>query len=60
LLIASAAPRYTSAFAVNIGMSAMTIIFGIILRMHLSRLNKKLDRGEPVADVAGGSFRFLI
>lgn len=41
-------------------MSAMTIIFGIILRMHLSRLNKKLDRGEPVADVAGGSFRFLI
>lgn len=48
----SAAPQYTTAFAVNIGMSAMTIIFATILRFYLVHLNEKMDRGEVVADVS--------
>lgn len=33
-------------------MSAMTIIVATVLRFHLAGLNKKLDRGEGVADVS--------
>ncbi|KAK6086975.1 pantothenate transporter liz1 [Seiridium cupressi] len=47
----SAAPGYTVAFIVNCAMSAMTIVFAIVLRFHLRSLNRKLDRGEEVADV---------
>ncbi|KAI0126110.1 pantothenate transporter liz1 [Xylariales sp. AK1849] len=47
----SAAPRYTVAFIVNCVMSAMTIIFAIILRFYLRGLNQKLDRGEEIRDV---------
>ncbi|KAJ5852141.1 uncharacterized protein N7529_011526 [Penicillium soppii] len=42
----TAAPRYTTAFCYNIGMSTMTIIFATILRIVLGRLNKKLDEEE--------------
>ncbi|CAG8103583.1 unnamed protein product [Penicillium olsonii] len=54
----SAAPQYTTAFSYNIAMSALTIIFGTILRIVLGRLNKKLDEEEgtnigPSAPVQG-------
>ncbi|CAK7226211.1 hypothetical protein SEUCBS140593_006164 [Sporothrix eucalyptigena] len=42
----SAAPRYTTAFSVNIAMSAMTIIVATVLRFYLRSLNRKLDRLE--------------
>ncbi|CRG85121.1 putative transporter C11D3,18C [Talaromyces islandicus] len=42
----SAAPRYITAFSVNIGMCSMTIIFSTILRVYLGRLNKQLDQEE--------------
>ncbi|KAJ9139464.1 Pantothenate transporter liz1 [Pleurostoma richardsiae] len=48
----SAAPQYTTAFSVNIAMSAMTIIFATILRFYLAHLNKRLDCGDAVADVS--------
>ncbi|KAH8196116.1 hypothetical protein TruAng_009715 [Truncatella angustata] len=47
----SAAPGYTVAFIVNCAMSAMTIVFAIVLRFYLRGLNRKLDKGEEVADV---------
>lgn len=47
----SAAPRYVSAFVVNIAMSAMTVMAMTVLRIYLGRLNKRLDRGENVRDV---------
>jgi hypothetical protein len=47
-----AAPRFTAAFIVNIAMCAMSIVVGTILRFHLRNLNRKLDRGEAVADVS--------
>ncbi|KAE8330335.1 MFS general substrate transporter [Aspergillus sergii] len=46
LYLDSDAPRYTTAFSVNIGMSSITIIFSTILRIYLGRLNKKLDQEE--------------
>lgn len=65
--IDSAAPRYASAFIVNIAMSAMSVLAMSGLRIYLGRLNKKLDRGEAVRDVASsggstgdGGFRFLL
>ncbi|KAL1881256.1 hypothetical protein Daus18300_001108 [Diaporthe australafricana] len=51
----SAAPRYVSAFVVNIAMSAMTVIAMTVLRIYLGRLNKKLDRGEKVRDVGNSA-----
>ncbi|KAK6201934.1 hypothetical protein LQW54_009248 [Pestalotiopsis sp. IQ-011] len=48
---ASAAPRYTTAFCVNIGMSAMTIIAATVLRFYLRHLNNRLDRGEEMQDI---------
>ncbi|EIT73828.1 hypothetical protein AO1008_04771 [Aspergillus oryzae 100-8] len=42
------APRYTTAFSVNIGMSSTTIIFSTILRIYLGSLNKKLDQEEGI------------
>ncbi|EFW99217.1 pantothenate transporter liz1 [Grosmannia clavigera kw1407] len=62
----SAAPRYATAFGVNIAMSAMTVIAATGLRFYLARLNKKLDRGEHVRDVSSSGaagndgFRFLL
>jgi hypothetical protein len=41
--------------AVNMAMSGMSIIFGTILRFYLVSLNKKLDRGEIIEGVGGGS-----
>lgn len=49
--LASAAPRYTTAFCVNIGMSAMTIIAATFLRFYLRHLNNRLDRGEEMQDI---------
>lgn len=49
------APRYVTAFVVNIAMSAMTVISMTGLRVYLGRLNKKLDRGEAVKDVGSGA-----
>ncbi|KAJ5729718.1 uncharacterized protein N7483_004226 [Penicillium malachiteum] len=42
----SAAPRYITAFSIDIGMCVMTIIFATILRIYLGRLNKQLDQEE--------------
>ncbi|KAJ5678970.1 MFS general substrate transporter [Penicillium macrosclerotiorum] len=42
----SASPKYTTAFSVNIAMSAMTIIFAVVIRVVLGRLNKQLDEEE--------------
>ncbi|KAJ5919165.1 hypothetical protein N7466_010108 [Penicillium verhagenii] len=50
----SAAPRYVTAFSINIGMCAMTIIFSTILRIYLGRLNKQLDQEEGT-DLATGA-----
>ncbi|KAK6593616.1 pantothenate transporter liz1 [Botrytis cinerea] len=47
----SDAPRYAKAMYVNLSMSVVSIIFATILRFHLVRLNKKLDRGEIVEGV---------
>ncbi|KAJ5620259.1 MFS general substrate transporter [Penicillium lagena] len=42
----SAAPRYVAAFCFNIAMLAMTVCFATVIRVVLSRLNKKLDEEE--------------
>lgn len=55
LELASAAPGYTVAFIVNCAMSAMTIVFAVVLRFHLRSLNRKLDRGVNVADVGSSA-----
>ncbi|KAJ8068558.1 hypothetical protein OCU04_002273 [Sclerotinia nivalis] len=47
----SDAPRYAKAMYVNIAMSVVSIIFATVLRFHLMKLNKKLDRGEIVEGV---------
>jgi len=46
------APRFVVAMSVNCGMCALSIIGSIILRWHLSVLNKKLDQEMAVKDVA--------
>lgn len=68
----SAAPRYIVAFAVCSCSSFIAVSTASVLRIMLARLNKKLDRGEFVQDVAGSSgegvpeeaaqrgFRFLL
>ncbi|KAF7958158.1 hypothetical protein EAE96_003720 [Botrytis aclada] len=45
------APRYAKAMYVNLSMSVVSIVFATILRFHLVKLNKKLDRGEIVEGV---------
>lgn len=66
----SDAPRYVGAFIHNIVMSAVSVVFMIILRIYLGRLNKKLDAAEgfeglaersgvPVMAVKKG-FRYLL
>ncbi|KAI9641853.1 hypothetical protein NHQ30_009720 [Ciborinia camelliae] len=44
----SAGPRYVVAMSVNCGMVFMAMCAALTLRTMLVRLNKKLDRGEPV------------
>ncbi|KAI3532411.1 TNA1 is necessary for nicotinic acid import into the cell [Colletotrichum tamarilloi] len=60
------APRYVTAFIVNIAATGLAIGFATVTRIWLRRLNAKLDRGEDTgkhgptqAQVAGG-FRYLI
>ncbi|KAK1700891.1 major facilitator superfamily domain-containing protein [Colletotrichum godetiae] len=60
------APRYVTAFIVNIAATGLAIGFATVTRIWLRRLNAKLDRGEETgkhgptqAQVAGG-FRYLI
>ncbi|KAA8911687.1 pantothenate transporter liz1 [Sphaerosporella brunnea] len=55
----SAQPRYVAAMAMNCGTSVLAIVAATVLRWHLKKLNKKLDRGEAVDGVAGADFRFL-
>jgi hypothetical protein len=40
---------------VNLSMSLVSIIFATILRFHLVRLNRQLDRGEVVQGVNSSS-----
>ncbi len=47
----SAGPRYVTAMAVNCTTATMAIISATVLRLLLGRLNKKLDRGEPIKGV---------
>jgi hypothetical protein len=57
----SSAPRYAGAMAMNCGTALLAIVTATLLRWHLRKLNKKLDREEEVKDVAVGSeFRFLV
>ena len=44
----SAGPRYIVAMSVNCTTSFIGICAATVLRFVLVRLNKKLDRGEPV------------
>ncbi|KAF6816871.1 TNA1 is necessary for nicotinic acid import into the cell [Colletotrichum plurivorum] len=60
------APRYVTAFIVNIAATGLAIAFATGTRIWLRRVNAKLDRGEDCgrngptqAQVAGG-FRYLI
>ncbi|KAK6223851.1 hypothetical protein QIS74_03795 [Colletotrichum tabaci] len=60
------APRYVSAFIVNIAATGLAIAFATGTRIWLRRVNAKLDRGEDTgkhgptqAQVAGG-FRYLL
>ena len=59
------------AMSVNCVMAFMAIVFATILRFVLVRLNKKLDRGEPVkgavavgegvpGEAAERGFRFVL
>jgi MFS family permease len=63
----SDSPRYVMAFAVNCVTAGLAIIMALVLKIMLTRLNRKLDRGEYVEGaVQAGSgaavqhgFRFL-
>ncbi|KAI9741769.1 MAG: hypothetical protein M1834_000155 [Cirrosporium novae-zelandiae] len=44
----SAGPRYITAMSVNCATAFVAIVFATVLRFMLMRLNRKLDRGEPV------------
>ena len=44
----SAGPRYIVAMSVNCCTSFIGIVSATVLRFVLARLNKKLERGEPV------------
>lgn len=62
----SDAPRYLGGFIHNIIMSAVSVVFMIILRLYLGKLNKKLDEQEagkrsglPGVTTAKG-FRYLL
>jgi len=54
LLLASAGPRYIVAMTVNACTALLAIGAATTLRIVLMRLNKRLERGEPVRDVATG------
>ncbi|KAI5844487.1 major facilitator superfamily domain-containing protein [Morchella snyderi] len=51
----SAGPRYVVAMSVNTAMTFISILTATILRIHLTRLNKRLDEGLPVPDVVPDS-----
>ena len=61
-------PRYTAAFVHNCLMAVVAIIAAIVLRIVLTRLNRRLDRGERVegavnaapGEAAGHGFRFRV
>ncbi|KAL1297483.1 hypothetical protein AAFC00_005005 [Neodothiora populina] len=65
-------PRYIIAFSVNCSTAVIAIVAALVLKITLTRLNKKLDRGEyvegvpmggPAAGNGGGEqkgFRFLV
>ncbi|KAI8295076.1 putative transporter [Colletotrichum sp. SAR 10_98] len=60
------APRYITAFIVNIAATGLAIGFATVTRIWLRRLNAKLDRGEdcgkhgPTAAQVSTGFRYLI
>ncbi|MCJ1233596.1 hypothetical protein MMC14_001554 [Varicellaria rhodocarpa] len=67
----SAGPRYVVAFSVDCATAFVAICMATLLRTILVRLNKKLDRGEPVegavavgegvlGEAATKGFRFLL
>lgn len=65
-------PRYVIAFSMNCSTAVLAILAALTLRIVLTRLNKKLDRGEYVPGVPQGGpargngsgqekgFRFLV
>ncbi len=63
-----AEPQYEAAFIHNCLMAAMSIVAAGVLRVMLSRLNKRLDRGEHVEGAVNAApgeavehgFRFLL
>lgn len=60
------APRFMTAFLVNLAATAGAIAFATVTRFYLVKENKKLDRGEdtgkngPTAAQVAGGFRYLI
>lgn len=59
-------PRYVTAFAVCVAATGLAIAFAVATKIHLSRLNAKMDRGESLgkhgpteAQIAGG-FRYIL
>ncbi|OLN96662.1 putative transporter C1002.16c-like protein 2 [Colletotrichum chlorophyti] len=60
------APRYVTAFIVNIAATGLAIGFATLTRFWLRRLNARLDRGEdtgkhgPTEVQVAGGFRYLI
>lgn len=51
---ASAGPRYVTAMGINSGTAVLSILAATVLRWHLKRLNRRLDEGLAVMDVAEG------
>ncbi|KAL7269630.1 hypothetical protein RUND412_007692 [Rhizina undulata] len=47
----SQGPRYVMAMGINAGATIFSIIAATVLKIYLTKLNKRLDRGLPVRDV---------
>ncbi|VUC32469.1 unnamed protein product [Clonostachys rosea] len=62
----SGGPRYVTAFAVNAAATGLAIAFAIAARIHLKRLNNKLERGEdagrhgPTAAQVASGYRYML
>ncbi len=60
------APRYVTAFIVNVVATGLAIAFAIATRIYLSRQNKKLDQGEdlgkngPTSTQIANGFRYTL
>lgn len=68
LYSSSMGPRYTAAFIHNCLMAALAVVAAVVLRIVLTRLNARLERGEYVkgainaapGEAAEHGFRFRV